>query len=108
MVRGPAETGATRRPVSWRWLSIPALLALVVGVDLAIVALGHVHGGPAYVALLIMPVLPAAIVGLAPEHVVRAAGRETAVAEDRAELLDRLVATHTAIATSDIGLDDLL
>jgi len=156
-VREPAETGAMRRPVSWRWLSIPALLALAVGVDLLIALLRHVQGGrgSAYGALLILPVLLAAfaadrrtvlvvvggvaatlvvpilaigepkypgtawsgavlvtcvagIVGLATEYVVRAARRQTAVAEDRAELLDRLVATHTAIATSDVGLDDVL
>jgi diguanylate cyclase len=50
----------------------------------------------------------AAIVGLATEYVVRTARRQTEVAEDRADLLDRLVATHTAIATSDFALVDLL
>ena len=156
-MREPAETGATQRPVSWRWLSIPALLALAVGFDLLIALLRHVQGGrgSAYGALLILPVLlvafaadrrtvlvvvggvaatlvvpilaigepkypgtawsgavlatcVAGIVGLATEYVVRTARSQTAVAEDRVELLDRLVATHTAIATSDVGLDDVL
>ena len=156
-MQGPADTGATRRPVSWRWLPVPALLAVAACSDALVALLRHVQGGrgSAYGALLILPVVlgafaagrrtvlilvagvaatlvvpilavggtkypgtawsgavlvssVAAIVGLATEYVVRTARLQTAVAEHRAELLDRLVATHTAIATSEFGLADVL
>jgi len=157
MVQGPADTGATRRPVSWRWLPIPALMSIAVVSDVLVAVLRHVQGGrgSAYGALLILPVVlgafaagrrtvlvlvagvaatlvvpilafggakypgtawsgavlvscVAGIVGLATEYVVRTARLQTAVAENRAALLDRLVATHSTIATSDFGLDDVL
>ncbi len=52
--------------------------------------------------------LVAAIVGLVTEHGVTLTRRHAEDEAHRARMLDRLVQTHTALAMSDVGLDDVL
>jgi len=52
--------------------------------------------------------LVSAIVGLVTEHGVTATRRHAENETHRARQLDRLVQTHTALAMSDVGLDDVL
>jgi diguanylate cyclase (GGDEF)-like protein len=52
--------------------------------------------------------LVSAIVGLVVEHGVRTTRRHGDNEAQRARMLDRLVQTHTAIAMSDLGFEDVL
>jgi len=89
-----------------------SIVAAVVAAALTLVVPVVAAQGDAYpwssLRGVLLVILVAGIVGLAAEHVVRAVRLQTALAERRADLLDRLVATHVAIAMSDFGLDDVL
>ena len=69
-------------------------------------------GAPSYPSTgwrgAVLLTLVTAIVGLVTEHGVRTTRRHGESEAHRARMLDRLVQTHTAIAMSDFGFDDVL
>jgi diguanylate cyclase (GGDEF)-like protein len=89
-----------------------AVLAVVATTAATLVAPIAVAGAPDYPSSslrgAVLLTLVSAVVGLVTLGFGRALRAERAVLEQRASLLDRLVATHTAIAMSDFGLDDVL
>ena len=87
-------------------LFVVAAMAATIMLPIALV------GAPAYPSTgwrgAVLLTLVAAIVGLVTEHGVRTTRRHAETEAQRARMLDRLVQTHTAIAMSDAGFDDLL
>ena len=104
-------------------LVLPVVWVAFVGgrrsVLLVVAALGAtlatpivVVGAPSYPSTgwrgALLLTLVSGIVGLVTEHGVRATRLHGQSEAQRARMLDRLVQTHTAIAMSDFGFDDML
>jgi diguanylate cyclase (GGDEF)-like protein len=89
--------------------SILLVVAALAATLLAPIAL---VGAPSYPSTglrgVVLLALVAAIVGFIAEYGVRLARRQAEAEAQRARMLDRLVQTHTAIAMSDFGFDDML
>jgi diguanylate cyclase (GGDEF)-like protein len=87
-------------------LFVVAALAATLMLPIALV------GAPSYPSTgwrgAVLLTLVAAIVGLVTEHGVQATRRHAESETQRAHMLDRLVRTHTALAMSDFGFDDVL
>jgi diguanylate cyclase (GGDEF)-like protein len=101
-------------PVVWvAFIGGRRLVAVAVAAAAATLAVPiAVVGGPTYPSTgwrgAFLLTLVAAIVGFVTEHGVRAARRHGEDEAQRARKLDRLVQTHTAIAMSDFGFEELL
>jgi len=101
-------------PVVWvafvgsRRSVVLVVAALAATLTIPIVAVG----APSYPSTgwrgALLLTLVSAIVGLVAEHGVRTTRRHGEDEAQRARMLDRLVQTHTAIAMSDFGFEDLL
>jgi diguanylate cyclase len=89
-----------------------ALAALVVGVAATLFAPIFVVGAPDHPASgwhrAALLTFVAAVVGVVTRESAGRIRRDAEDAERRASMLDRLIRTHTAIAMSDFGLDDVL
>jgi diguanylate cyclase len=87
-------------------LLVVAALAATLAIPILVV------GAPSYPSTgwrgAVLLTLVAAIVGLVTEYGVRATRVHGEVEAQRARRLDRLVQTHTAIAMSDFGFEDIL
>jgi diguanylate cyclase len=87
-------------------LLVVAALAATLATPIAVV------GAPSYPSTgwrgALLLTLVSAIVGLVTEHGVRTTRRHGENEAQRARMLDRLVQTHTAIAMSDFGFEDLM
>ncbi|HST14833.1 MAG TPA: sensor domain-containing diguanylate cyclase [Gaiellaceae bacterium] len=87
-------------------LLVVAALAATLATPIVVV------GAPSYPSTgwrgALLLTLVSAIVGLVTEHGVRTTRRHGENEAQRARMLDRLVRTHTAIAMSDSGFEDLL
>ena len=86
------------------------LVVAALGATLAVPIV--VVGAPSYPSTgwrgALLLTLVSAIVGLVVEHGVRTTRLHADAETLRARMLDRLVQTHTAIAMSDFGFDDML
>jgi diguanylate cyclase (GGDEF)-like protein len=101
-------------PVVWvAFVGSRRSVVLVVAALAATLAIPIVAvGAPSYPSTgwrgALLLTLVSAIIGLVAEHGVRATRRHGEDETQRARMLDRLVQTHTAIAMSDFGFEDLL
>jgi diguanylate cyclase (GGDEF)-like protein len=88
------------------------VLLVVVAVGMTLILPVALVGAPDYPSTgwrgAVLLTLVAAIVGLVTEHGVALTRHHAEDEARRARLLDRLVQTHTALAMSDVGLEDVL
>jgi diguanylate cyclase len=101
-------------PVVWMAFvgSRRSVLFVVVAEALTLTLPIAVVGAPSYPSTgwrgALLLTLVSAIVGFVTEYGVRSTRRHAENETQRAHMLDRLVQTHTAIAMTDFGFDDML